>query len=170
MGHRFGELCERERGYRDGFAASTELGGHILREQIGVGAGDVCGNVLALEKSVENMVEGDVGFFAVFWAQARKVRALWQYRFRVLNLINEDETRGAVRGKACADFLAEGDCIAAEKKVIGFKVDFYDMIWGNTTVKQMALEEIEQEETLATTAHAYQNLDKIVVFCLDKFV
>ena len=68
MGHRFGELCERERGYRDGFAASTELGGDIFREQIGVGAGDVCGDVLSLEKSIENMVEGDVGFFAVFWA------------------------------------------------------------------------------------------------------
>ena len=53
----------------------------------------------------------------------------------MLNLINEDETRGVVRRKACADFLAEGDCIAAEKKAIGFKVDFYDMVSGNATVK-----------------------------------
>ena len=88
----------------------------------------------------------------------------------MLDFINEHETRGVVSGKSSANLLAEGDCIAAEKKVIGFKVDFYDMIWGNTTVKQMALEEIEQEETLATTAHAYQNLDKIVVFCFDKLV
>ena len=144
IGHCFGELCERKRGYRDGLAASSELRGYLFREQIGVGAGDVRGDVLSLEKSVENMVEGDVGFFAVFWAQAREISAFRQYRFRMLNLINEDETRGVVGRKACTDFLAEGDCIAAEKKVIGFKVDFYDMIRGNTTVKQMALEEIEE--------------------------
>ena len=84
----------------------------------------------------------------------------------MLDFINEDETRGAVRWKACADFLAEGDCIAAEKKVIGFKVDFYDMIRGNTTVKQMALEEIEEKKALPTTSHSNQNLYKIVFFAL----
>ena len=88
----------------------------------------------------------------------------------MLNLINEDETRGVVRRKACADFLAEGDCIAAEKKVIGFKVDFHDMVWGNATVKQMLLEEIEEKKTLPATSHSDQNLDKIVVFRFDKLV
>ena len=88
----------------------------------------------------------------------------------MLDLINEDETRGTVRRKACADFFAEGDCIAAEKKVIGFKVYFYDMIRRNTTVKQMALEEIEEKKTLPATSHSNQNLDKIMVFCFDKLV
>ena len=170
IGHRFGELCERKRGHRDGFAASTELGGYILREKVGVGAGDVCGDVLSLEKSVEDMVEGDVGFWAIFRTQAREIRAFRQYRFRMLDFIDEHEARGVVGGKSSTNFLAEGDCIAAEKKVIGFKVDFHDMVWGNAIVKQMLLEEIEQEEALATTAHAYQNLDEIMVLCLYQLV
>jgi len=170
IGHRFCELCERKRGHRDGFAASTELGGYILREKVGVGAGDVCGDVLALEKSVEDMVEGDVGFGAIFGAQARERRAFGQYWLRMLDFIDKHETRCVVSRKSGTNLLAEGNCIAAEKKVIGFKVDFHDVVWGSAAVKQMLLEEIEQEEALATTAHAYQNLDEIMVLCLYQLV
>ena len=170
MGHRFGELCERKRGYRNGFAAAAELGCYILREQIGVGAGDVCGDVLSLEKSVEDMVEGDVGFWAVVGAQTGKISAFRQYWFCMLDFIDKHETRGVISGQSSANLLAEGDCIAAEKKVVGFKVDFHDMVWGNATVKQMLLEEIEEKKTFPTTAHANQNFDEMVVFCLNKLV
>ena len=44
------------------------------------------------------------------------------------------------------------------------------MVLGNTTVKQMALEEIEEKRTLPATSHSDQNLDKIVVFRFDKLV
>ena len=170
IGHRFGELGERKRSHRDGLAASAEFGGYILREQIGVGAGDVCGDVLTLEKSVENMVEGDVGFWAVFCAQARKIRTFWQNRFCMLDFIDEYETWGVVSGKACADFLAEGNCIAAEKKIIRFEVDFHDMVWGDTSTKQMLFEEVEEKKTLPTTPYTNQNLDQIMVFRLYQLV
>jgi hypothetical protein len=116
------------------------------------------------------MVEGDVGFFAIFWAQARKIRTFGQYRFGMLDFINEHETWGVVSGKSSANLLTEGDCIAAEKKIIGFKVDFHDMVWTDASIKQMLLEEVEEKKALAATSHSNQNLDKIMVFCSDKFV
>ena len=88
----------------------------------------------------------------------------------MLDLIDKHETRGIVSGKSSANLLAEGNCIAAEKKVVGFKIDFYDMVWGNTTVKQMLLEEIEEKKAFAATSHANQNFDEMVAFCLDKLV
>ena len=170
IGHRLGELRERKRGYHNGFAASTELGGYILREKVGVGAGDVCGDVFSLEKSVEDMVKGDVGFFVVFGAQTREIRAFGQYWLRMLDFIDKHEARSVVSGKSSANHLAEGNCIAAEKKIIGFKVDFHDMVRGNAAVKQMLLEEIEEKKTLAATSHSNQNLDKIMAFCPNEFV
>ena len=100
------------------------------------------------------MVEGDVGFFAVFWAQAREIGAFRQYRFRMLDFIDEYETGSVISGKSCTDFLAEGDCISAEKKFIRFKVDFNNMVCGNATVKQMLLEKIKEKKTLTTTPHS----------------
>ena len=44
------------------------------------------------------------------------------------------------------------------------------MVWGNATVKQMLLEEIEEKKTLSTTSHANQNLNEIVVLGFDKLV
>ena len=168
--HRFGEFCERKRGYHDGFAASPELGGYILREKVGVGAGDVCGDVLSFEKPVENMVEGDVGLGAIVGAQTREIGAFRQDWLCMLDFIDKHETGGIVSGKSSADLLAEGDCIAAEKKVVGFKVDFHDMVRGNATVKQMLLEEVEEKKAFSTTSHTNQNFDEMVAFYLDKLV
>ena len=44
------------------------------------------------------------------------------------------------------------------------------MVWWGATVKQMLLEEIEEKKTLPATSHPDQNLDKIVVFRIDKLV
>ena len=44
------------------------------------------------------------------------------------------------------------------------------MVWGNATVKQMLLEEIEEKKTLPAASDSNQDLDKIMVFCLNKFV
>ena len=44
------------------------------------------------------------------------------------------------------------------------------MVWGNATVKQMLLEEIEEKKTLPAASDSNQNLDKIMFFCLNKFV
>ena len=88
----------------------------------------------------------------------------------MLDFIDKHETRGVVSRKLSANLLAEGNCIAAEKKVIGFKVDFHDMVWWGATVKQMLLEEIEEKKTLAATSHTHQNLNEMVVLGFDKLV
>ena len=116
------------------------------------------------------MVECDVGFFAVFGTQAREIRAFGQYWLRMLDFIDKHETRCVVSRKSGTNLLAEGNCIAAEKKVIGFKVDFHDMAWRNAVLKQMLLEEIEEKKTLPATSHTHQNLNEMVVLCFDKLV
>ena len=44
------------------------------------------------------------------------------------------------------------------------------MVWGNATVKQMLLEEIEEKQTLPAASDSNQDLDKIMIFCLNKFI
>jgi hypothetical protein len=116
------------------------------------------------------MIEGDVGFFAVFGAQTRKVCAFGKYWFRVLNFVNEDVAWRIVGWKSRPDFLAESDGIAAEKEVIGFKIDFNDMVGSNAAVEQMLLENGEKEKTFSATAHPNKNLYQVVVFCLNKTI
>ncbi len=164
------KLCERKRRDFDDFTASAELGSDILRKESGIGAGHVSGNVCALEKTVEDMVESDVCVGAIFGTQTRKVSAFGKYWLRMLNFIDKDEARRGVGWKARANLLSEGDGITAEKKFVGFKINFNYMIWGDSAVKQMLFEEVEKKETLPATSHSNQNLDKIVVFCFDKLV
>ena len=88
----------------------------------------------------------------------------------MLDFIDEHKTGGVVSWKSSANLLAEGDCISAEKKVIGFKVDFHDMVWGNATVKQVLLEEIEEKKTLPAASDSNQDLNEMVVLGSDKLV
>jgi hypothetical protein len=52
----------------------------------------------------------------------------------MLDFIDEDETRGVVGWKAGANLPAEGYGITAEKELIGFKVDFYNVVRCDTAV------------------------------------
>jgi hypothetical protein len=116
------------------------------------------------------MVEGDVGIFAVFGAQTRKVCPFGKYWLRVLYFVNEDIAWRIVGWKSCPDFLAECDGITAEKKVIRFKIYFNDMVGGDAAVEQMLLENGEKEKTFSATAHPNENLYQVVAFCLNKAI
>ena len=62
----------------------------ICLKKSGIGAGNVGADIVALEKSIEDMVEGDVGVLAVFGAESRKICTFGQYWFRMLDFVNED--------------------------------------------------------------------------------
>ena len=98
------------------------------------------------------------------WGLRRKVCALWKYWLRMLDLVNEDEAWRIVGWKSSSDFLAESDGIAAEKEVIGFKIDFNDMVGSNAAVKQMLLKNVEKKKTLPATSNSNENLYQVVVF------
>ena len=116
------------------------------------------------------MVECDVGFFAIFGAQTRKVCAFGKYRLRVLYFVNEDVAWRIVGWKSRSDFFAECDGITAEKKIVGFEIDFNDMVGCDTAVEQMLLENSEKEKAFPATAHSNENLYQVVSFCLNKAI
>ena len=68
--HQWVKLCEGQWIDFDYLASSTKLGCDIARKKSGIGAGNVGADIVALEKPVEDMVECDVGVFAVFGAES----------------------------------------------------------------------------------------------------
>ena len=67
--HCCGEFCERKRKYVYDFATSAKLGGDILREHSGIGAGGICRYVIPFKQAIEDMVKCDVCVVAVIWMQ-----------------------------------------------------------------------------------------------------
>lgn len=116
------------------------------------------------------MVERDVGVFAVFRAESRKVCTFGKYWFRMLDFVDQDKALGIVGGKSCANLLSKSDSIATKIEIIRLEVNFNDMIGGDAAFEQMLLEKFEEKETLATTAYANENLYQVVLFCLNKAI
>ena len=50
-----------------------------------------------------------------------------------------------------------------------FKIYLYDMIFRNTSFKQMLTKDVEEKEGFTTTANAGDNLDHPIAFCRDEF-
>ena len=167
--HRLGEFSEGKRLNVYDFAAPAKFGCDVLREQAGIGACHISVDIVALEKSVEDMVERNVGVLATCGAESRKVCAFRKYWFRMLDLVDEDIAWRIVGGKSRANFLSESDSIATKIEIIRLKIDFNDMVWGDAAFKQMLFEKIEEKEAFAATAHSDQNLDEIMVFGSYKF-
>jgi hypothetical protein len=116
------------------------------------------------------MIERDVGVFAIFGAESRKVCAFGKYWFRMLDFVNQDKALGIVGGKSCADFLSESDSVTTKIEIIRLEVDFNDMVGGYAAFEEMLLEKFEKKKALATTAYTNENLYQVVSFCLNKAI
>ena len=168
--HQRVELGKGQRINLDYFASPSELGCNIARKKSGIGTGHIGVDIVSLEKSIEDMVERDVGFFTIFGAESRKVRIFGKYWFRMLDFVDQDKALGIVGGKSRTNLLPESDSIATKIEIIRLEVNFNDMIGGDAAFKQMLLEKFEEKETLATTAYANENLYQVVPFCLNKAI
>lgn len=152
------------------FASPSELRCNLARKKPGVGTCHVCVCVVAFQESVEDMVERDVCTVSVFRSEPGKIGAFRQNRAGQLNFVDEDIAWRVVGWKPGTNFFAEGYGIAAEKELIGFKIDFNDMTLRHSSFKQMLLEKLEKEKALTAPTYASENLYQVVTLCLDKAI
>ena len=80
-----------------------------------------------------------------------------------MNLIDKNIMHLPVGHNPRADILVEFDWIDKVGDKRPFKVNLDNVVWGNSRIKQVLLEEIEEKVAFAATAHANYNFDEVIV-------
>lgn len=161
-------FCKGERKDVNDFAMTSKFSRNVFGQQMRVGLRHVCADIVAFQESVENMVEGDVSVLAVFGSQAGKIGAFGKNGLGVLDFVDQDKARRIVRRQSCANLIAECNAISTKGEGFGLRVDRDDVIGRYSGIKQVLLEKLEEQKTLAIASYADKYLNQIVVFGFDE--
>lgn len=163
------EFVKGERRYGDDLSTAAEFRGDIAGEHFGIGTRNIDIDVGHGFEFAQDAVELDIAVLSVIGMNTGKVYVFRKIGLAELNLVNEDIRPLVVMNDLRAQMGCEAIRPTQVLALICFKIDFYDVVFGDARLEKVILEKSKKQKTFATASYACQYLDESVVFCPDKF-
>ena len=164
------ELCKGKRRHLDNFATATKYRRHIGRKKFGIGTGYISSDIVAVEKSVQNIIESREHVFPIVGMDSLNINAFRQSFFGKLDFVNKDVFHLPVIFKFIPYDFIKRNSVSDRTILARFEIDLNDMIAIDTGFKKMFFKEIKKKITLAATSHASENLHEMMRFGLDEAI
>ena len=170
VGDRFAK--REEFGHRKGedanlLAASAKSRCHVARQHFRVRSSHIAVHQRCRAQLVQNVVKGRVAVLSIIGMNARKVDVGIQCFLAILNFVNENIVCFSVEYETFLNVSKKSVGGAEVFRRVLFKVNIDDVVGRNANIKQMPLEQLEEEITFPTTSNTCDNFDEIVMFGCD---
>ena len=135
----------------------------VLREHLRIRPRDIDIDLVHLPKVVESVVERQVGVFAVFGRDSRKIHVWGKDFSRQLHLVDKDIVPAPVLDESRLDLFAKPHGVPAVREFHLVEGNLDDVVFRYALGDKPFLENNRQQIGLASPPYAREDLDKAIV-------